>query len=141
MLQSSIVEIASAPTMAFSEKDWEAARAALTPDFVYDEVATERRVEGADQVLEVWKGWAEAFPDSRSTINVEHVSGDTVVLEITWNSRHTGPLRLPDGEIPPTGRQVEFRACQILEVAGDRVRSMRHYFDMATMLRQLGVGS
>jgi len=87
MLQSSIVEIASAPTMAFSEKDWEAARAALTPDFVYDEVATERRVEGADQVLEVWKGWAEAFPDSRSTINVEHVSGDTVVLEITWNRR------------------------------------------------------
>jgi steroid delta-isomerase-like uncharacterized protein len=141
MLKSSIGEIARAPTMAYSEKDWEAARAALTPDFVYDEVPTGRRVEGVEQVLEVWGGWAEAFPDSRSTIHAEHVSGDAVVLELTWNGTHTGPLRTPDGEIPPTGRKVEFRACQILEVVDDRTSTMRHYFDMATMLRQLGVGS
>jgi len=141
MLQSSILEIARAPTIAYSDKDWEAARATLTPDFVYDEVPTERRVGGVDQTLEAWRGWAEAFPDSRSTIHAEHVSGDTVVLELTWNGTHTGPLRTPDGEIPPTGRKVEFRACQVLEVAGDRARSMRHYFDMTTMLRQLGVQS
>jgi hypothetical protein len=28
----------------------------------------------------------------------------------------------------------------VVEVAGERARSQRHYFDMATLLRQIGVG-
>jgi limonene-1,2-epoxide hydrolase len=31
------------------------------------------------------------------------------------------------------------RACAVMEIAGDKVRLQRHYFDMATMLGQLGV--
>jgi limonene-1,2-epoxide hydrolase len=30
------------------------------------------------------------------------------------------------------------RACQVIEVADDKVLAMRHYFDMMTMLQQLG---
>ncbi|MGH7536913.1 MAG: ester cyclase [Gemmatimonadales bacterium] len=134
-----LIEVAKAPILAYNDKNWQKAKASITPNFVYDEVATQRRVEGADQVIGLWKGWAEAFPDSKGTFHAAHVSGSTVVLEVTWKGTHQGPLQTPKGAIPATGKRIEIRACTVSEVAGEQVRTQRNYFDMATMLQQLGV--
>jgi hypothetical protein len=32
------------------------------------------------------------------------------------------------------------RACQIVELAAGKTRAVRHYFDLATIMRQLGIG-
>jgi len=64
-----------------------------------------------------------------------------VTLEITWRGTHTGPLQTPGGALPPSGRKMEIRACQVVEVADGRVNAIRHYFDMATLLQQLGAVS
>jgi len=134
-----MIDAAKAPILAYNDKNWQKAKASITPNFLYDEVATRRRVEGADQVIGLWKGWAEAFPDSKGTFHAAHVSGSTVVLEVTWKGTHQGPLQTPKGSIPATGKRIEIRACNVFEVAGEQVRTQRQYFDMATMLQQLGV--
>jgi len=134
-----MIEVAKAPILAYNDKNWQKAKASMTPNFVYDEVATQRRVEGADQVIGLWKGWAESFPDSKATFHAAHVSGSTVVLEVTWKGTHQGPLQTPKGSIPATGKRIDIRACNVFEVAGEQVRTQRQYFDMATMLQQLGV--
>ena len=139
MAQQSVVDIAKAQVIAYNEKDWDKVKAGVAPEMVYDELGTQRKVEGVDEVLAVWKGWAAAMPDSKATFNSEVASGNTVVLEITWRGTHQGPLKTPDGEIPPTGKSFELRACQVVEVANDKVKSVRHYFDMGSLLRQLGV--
>jgi ketosteroid isomerase-like protein len=41
--------------------------------------------------------------------------------------------------VPPTGKSMDLRACQILEIADGKVKSMRQYFDMASLLNQLGI--
>jgi limonene-1,2-epoxide hydrolase len=41
-------------------------------------------------------------------------------------------------EIPPTGKSIEVRACQVVKVAGDKIKSVRHYFDIGTLLKQIG---
>jgi steroid delta-isomerase-like uncharacterized protein len=135
------LDVAKGQVLAYNNKDWDAARASMAPDFVYDEVATHRRLQGPDEVMPAWKGWGDAFPDSKATFERAVAAGNTVVLEITWRGTHTGTLQTPTGPIPATGRSIEMRACQILEVAGEKVKSTRHYFDMATMLRQLGIGA
>ena len=38
-----------------------------------------------------------------------------------------------------TGKKIELPACQIIEIADGKVKSMRQYFDMATMMQQLGI--
>ena len=139
MPQKSVVDLAKEQVIAYNEKDWDRARAALAPEVVYDELGTQRKVKGVDDVLTAWKGWATAMPDSRATFRSELVSGNTAVLEITWTGTHKGPLMMPDGEIPASGKKIELRACQVVEVANDRVKSVRHYFDMGTLLDQLGV--
>lgn len=140
MAQKSVVDLAKEQVIAYNEKDWDRARAALAPEVVYDELGTQRKVNGVNDVLAAWKGWATALPDSRATFRSELVSGNTAVLEITWTGTHKGPLQMPDREIPATGKKIELHACQVVEVANDRVKSVRHYFDMGTLLGQLGAG-
>ena len=141
MPQPSIIDVAKAPVIAYNEKDWNAVKAAVAPGFVYDEVATNRKPQGVDDVLAVWRGWATAIPDSKATFHTASAAGNTVVLEVTWQGTHTGPLQTPGGEIAPTGRKIAIRACQVIEVANEKAQVMRQYFDMATLMQQLGVAS
>ena len=138
MVTKSIVDIAKAPAIAYNDKNWDAVRASLAPRAVYDEVGTQRRIEGVDEILSAWRGWGTTLPDSRATFDAAHVSGNIAILELTWRGTQTGALQTPAGDIPPTGKTIEIRACWVVEVAGDKVKSIRHYFDMATMLQQIG---
>jgi steroid delta-isomerase-like uncharacterized protein len=138
MSPQQLVAAAQAPILAFNEKNWDAVRASITPDFVYDEVATNRKVQGVDQVIPLWQGWATAFPDAKATFQRELVCGNTVVLEHTWQGTHKGPLQTPDGPIPATGNRIDVRACMTVEVVGDKAKMQRHYFDMGTILQQIG---
>jgi steroid delta-isomerase-like uncharacterized protein len=141
MSDQALIDAAKTSVIAYNEKDWDAVRRTVTSGIVYDEVSTNRRVEGIENVLTIWKGWAAAFPDSRGTFENAYTSGDTVILELTWRGQHTGALRTDAGEIPATGKRIEMRACQIISIADGKTRQVRQYFDMATLLAQLGVGA
>jgi len=138
MTDKSVADLAKEQVLAYNAKDWDRARAALAPEVVYEEVGTHRKIKGVDDVLTAWKGWATAIPDSRASFQSEMVSGNTAVLEITWTGTHDGPLQTPNGEIAPTGKKIELRAIQVVDVANDRVKSVRQYFDMGTLLQQIG---
>ena len=135
----STVDAAKASVQAYNDKNWDRVKETVTPTVVYDEVATNRRVTGSNEVIETWKGWAAALPDSKATFEREVVSGDSVILELTWRGTHTGPLQTPAGDIAPTGRPIEIRAVQVVDVEDGKAKSIRQYFDMATLLQQIGV--
>ena len=139
MSQQSLIDAAKAPIIAYNKKNWDAVRAAVAPGFRYDEVATHRKIRGVVEVVTCWQGWAAAFPDSKATFHNAFASGDTVGVEVTWHGTHRGPLQTPAGPIAATGKSIEIRACQVFKIAGGKAQSMRHYWDMATMLQQLGV--
>ena len=134
-----ISEVAKAQLVGYNEKNWDKVRDLLAPDCVYEELATNRRTHGINETVSLWQGWAKAMPDSKATFHNEIVKDNTVVLEITWSGTHSGPLQTPNGEIPPTGKRFELRACQVLEVSGERAKTIRHYFDMNTLFQQLNV--
>jgi predicted ester cyclase len=136
--EQQLITAAKAPTVAYNEKNWDAVKASITTGFEYDEVATQRKAQGADAVLTLWKGWATAFPDSKASFDHVYAIGDQVVLELTWRGTHQGPLTTPKGTIAPTGKRIEFRSCVICELAGDKAKLQRQYFDMGTMLQQIG---
>ena len=132
------IEVAKIGVEAFNAADWDRFRSALTPDSVYEEFATGRRIVGADPITEADMGWKQAFPDARGTIRNAVASGSTVTLEITWEGTHTGDLVGPHGTIPASGRSVSLPAAQVVEVEGDKARSTRHYFDLMTLMSQIG---
>ncbi len=141
MTQPSAIDVARAWVRAYNAKDWDALDRAITPDFVYDEVGTQRVIRGRADYLAASKGWAQAFPDSQGEFGPSYASGDKASPEVRWRGTHSGPLVTPNGAIPPTGRTIEVRACVVVTVADQKVRVARHYFDMVTMLSQIGVAA
>jgi steroid delta-isomerase-like uncharacterized protein len=141
MAQETAIDAAVAPIQAFNAKDWDRVVKMFASDIVFDEVPTHRVVHGVNEVLALMKGWAEAFPDANGTIESAVTAGNTVVLEITWRGTHTAPLRTGATEMPATGRQIEIRSCQVTEIREGVVAALRHYWDLMTMMQQLGAMS
>jgi len=135
------IDVARDSVDAFNASDWGRLRDLHTADYVDDEVATGRVLEGIEPSLEAARGWKRAFPDATGTVTGAYGDGPVAVLEITWRGTNDGPMETPDGEMPATGRSVEIRACQVFEVEDGKIKSSRHYFDMVAMMTQLGAGA
>jgi steroid delta-isomerase-like uncharacterized protein len=133
-----IVKLARKQVDAFNSGDWEQLRAGLASDSRYDELGTERKIEGPEKILELFKAWKTAFPDAAGTVTSAVASGNKAALEVTWKGTHTGPLETPEGTIPASGKRQETPAAFFFAFEGDKVKESRHYFDSMTLLKQIG---
>ena len=122
-----IEQVARGIVAAQSAGDWSGAKKALAPNGVYQEYGTQRRIEGADAIVQALQGWKTAFP-----------AGDTVALEVTWRGTHTGPLATASGTLPPSGKPFVLASSWIMDIKGDQIQGSRHYFDILTLLQQVG---
>lgn len=134
------IDVARDSLDAFNAGDFEKLRALHTADYVEDEFATGRRFDSLDEAMEAARGWRRSFPDAKGTVVGAYGDDRTAVLEIRWEGTNEGPMPTPDGgELPPSGRQVSVRACQVFEIRDGLIGSSRHYFDLLTLLEQIGV--
>ena len=101
-------------------------------------MGTARTSNGPEEIVELFKGWKQAFPDAVGTVTSAIASGDTAALEVTWNGTHTGPLATADGTIAASSKHQETPAAFFFTFAGDKVKESRHYFDSLTLLKQIG---
>jgi steroid delta-isomerase-like uncharacterized protein len=132
------VQLAKQNIEAFNKADWETFRGTLTPDSVYQELATQRRTQGADAFIELAKGWRKAFPDVKGTIGTAIEGDDKVVLEIVWDGTQSGELASAMGPIPPSYKRATTPAVQVVSFKGDKIAETKHYFDLMTLLVQIG---
>ena len=132
------LQLAKQNVEAFGKGDWASFKAPLSADAVYEELATQRRTQGPDAIVEISKGWRQAFPDAKGTITKAVESGDTVVLEIIWEGTHNGELKSAMGSIPATHKRVKIPAVQVVTFKGDKIAETKHYFDLMTILAQIG---
>jgi steroid delta-isomerase-like uncharacterized protein len=138
-MAQSAADVARESIECFSTGDFDRLRALLADDSYEEEHATQRRLEGADAQIDAARGWKEAFPDGRGTIHGAYADGGTVTLELTWEGTQSGPMQAPDGqELPPSNRRGTVKACQVMEIENDKIKATRHYFDLMTILQQIG---
>jgi steroid delta-isomerase-like uncharacterized protein len=133
-----MIKIAREQVDAFNSGDWERLEAGLAADASYHELATQRKVDGPEKIVELFKGWKTAFPDAVGTVTSAVGSGSTAVLEVTWNGTQTGPLVTAEGTIPASGKRQETRAAYVFAFAGGEIKESRMYFDSLTLLKQIG---
>ena len=120
---------------AFNAKDADAEPWSQDAEFV----APNASMRGREEVLGFLGVMWEAFPDGRLETSRLLVEGSDVAAEGRFIGTHTGVMRTPEGEIPATGRQVEFRWMSSYEVRGEELASEHLYFDQAELLGQLGL--
>jgi predicted ester cyclase len=133
-----ITRAATDLTHAFNEADWDKARSMLTPDVIYSETGTGRRVEGIDAYTDLLKEWKAALPDVTGTIRITLAGDDVVAQEILWEGTHTGPLQTPAGTLEATGARVTTQGTLWITFDGDKVREVRNHLDVLGLLQQIG---
>ncbi len=134
-----MVKLAREQIDAFNKSDWELMRGILASDARYDELGTERQVEGPEKIVELFKGWKIAFPDVVGTVTSSVASGNRAALEVTWKGTHTGPLTTAEGTIPASGKLQETPAAIFYTFEGSKIKASRQYFDSLTLMKQIGV--
>jgi steroid delta-isomerase-like uncharacterized protein len=113
--------------------------AALAADAQLTDVPTGRTLPGADGYKQLVLFFAEAFPGSSVELTNVFATEDQAVVEFTGRGTNTGPLHMPTGDIPPTGRNAELRFCEVFQIKDGKIVSLHAYYDSMTMLQQLGL--
>ena len=93
-------------------------------------------VRGRKAKEEFVGGFFTAFPD----LNMEPTSvlfaDNHIIFEVIMRGTNDGPL---EGEIPPTGRSVEFKLIFVTRVSDEGlIEEDRTYYDTAEFMEQLG---
>jgi steroid delta-isomerase-like uncharacterized protein len=122
---------------AFNNDDWDAARR-LIGDSTYNELGTQRSLDGADAVIGALQGWKAAMPDVKGTVTSAVESGQRVVLEVTWEGTQTGEMVTEQGTIPPSGKRQKTPSAFIFDYEDGKLKESRNYFDVLTLLKQIG---
>lgn len=97
------------------------------------------RLEGRAAIADYLTAFSRAFPDASWERGAQYESGDTAIDEGYLVGTHTEVLTTPDGEVPPTGRKVRLRECDIVTVADGVAVSHRFYYDQVDFMSQLGL--
>lgn len=96
--------------------------------------------EGVEAIRERLARDLVAFPDARYTVVSFVEEGDRFADEWTFTGTNTGPFRLPDGtEVPATGRSVELKGMELVEVRGGKIVVDNLYYDFMAAVFQLGL--
>jgi len=85
--------------------------------------------------------YSKAFPDMHRELIDLYVKDDEnlVIVELTLNGTHKGPLELPAGTIPATGKVMQTPCCDVFHIENGKVKSFHCYTAGTIMLGQLGV--
>jgi predicted ester cyclase len=105
-----------------------------------EDMAVGSKSVGSDEVLAYAQNWKTIFPDMVGQCDNRIDAGDVLVEECSWTGTNTGNIMTPDGgTIPPTGKSVSLKNVLIWEFKDGKVKAVRNYLDMMTMMSQLGL--
>jgi steroid delta-isomerase-like uncharacterized protein len=101
----------------------------------YELIGTGDIYDGRAEVERYFEETRTAFPDQRNELIALYHSEDAVIVEANLYGTHEGSFR----GLPATGRKFEMRFCAMFIFEEDRLICERVYFDVGTVLRQLGI--
>ena len=126
---------------AWAERNPDKGAAVIADDCIFVDVPRNEIQKGPGGYRLDYERWRAAFPDGTVEITKIVSENDWVVVEYTNSGTNTGPLKTAMGEFPPTNRTIEVKYCSVMEIKDGKVISGRDYYDLSTILRQLGLGS
>lgn len=125
----------------FNQKDpigWAAlfAADAVLHDPVFPEPTT-----GRDAIQSMIEGILRAFPDMAwKQVGDPIDAGGRVAFVVSGEGTHHGPLAMPGGDVPPTGKPVAFESAVLWTIDSDGlIAEERSYFDATGVAAQLGL--
>ncbi|MFY9673350.1 MAG: ester cyclase [Terriglobales bacterium] len=118
--------------VALNQDNWNVYNEIHTPDFV---AHAGKKSEDLAGDLRSAKGWRQAFPDGRYTVNQIIAEGDYVVVYFTGRGTNTGA----GNGLPATGKSIELTGTTIFRFTGGKIAEEWTEYDRMTLMKQLGL--
>jgi ketosteroid isomerase-like protein len=133
-------EAAVRRTYQFAEdKDIAGFVGCFTEDGTFTDESIGVTYRGSKELGRTVEIYAAAFPDMHRELYAFYVVGDTVIVELALQGTHHGPLHLPIGVIPPTGKRMNAPCCDVFQLINGKIKSFNCYPSGTVVLTQLGV--
>ena len=111
----------------------------FTEDGTFTDESIEVTYRGPKELGRTVEIYAAAFPDMHRELYAFYVVGDTVIVELALQGTHNGPLHLPMGVIPPTGKTMNTPCCDVFQMTNGKIKSFNCYPSGTVVLTQLGI--
>ena len=121
------------------DMDTAAWSAAFTPDGTFTDYSINVKWQGPRELPEQVENYHRAFPDMHRELYHVYASENVVVVQLALQGTHLGPLRLPTGTLPPTGKRMDAPCCDVFELVGGKIKRFDCYPEGSIILTQLGV--
>lgn len=96
---------------------------------------------GRDAIRSMLEGIFRAFPDMTwKQVGGPIDAGGRVAFVVSVEGTNDGPLAMPAGEVPPTGKAMAYEASVLWTIGSDGlIAEERSYFDATGVATQLGL--
>jgi ketosteroid isomerase-like protein len=111
----------------------------FTEDGTFTDESIEVTYVGPNELGRTVEIYGAAFPDMHRELYQFYATGDIVVVQLALQGTHLGPLELPRGIIPPTGKRMNAPCCDVFELTNGKIKRFDCYPSGTVVLTQLGV--
>jgi steroid delta-isomerase-like uncharacterized protein len=119
---------------AWSLHQLEKIDAIFTHDAAYEDVATDQVHRGTEEIKQLLRAAYAWAPDFRVTMKSLIVADDCAATEWLSEGIQTGPIN----DLPASGNSFRLHGASILTFRDGKIATVTDYYDMATLLTQLG---
>lgn len=134
-MTSSLANYAQAINEAWNSHDIEKVLSFYSAEYIGDDVGQASLLRGREGLRTMLEHYWSAFPDLKFKVVDTLVEGDRLVIVWVGEGTHQGTIM----NIPPTGHWVEASGISILEVQDGLVVRGQYIWDLAGMLRHMGL--
>ena len=120
------------------DKDIEGWVTAFTEDGTFTDESIEVVYRGPDE-WERRSRTTRGVPRHAPELYRMYSTGNIVVVQLALQGTHLGPLNLPGGTIPPTGKRMDAPCCDVFELVDGKIKRFDCYPSGSVVLTQLGV--
>ena len=120
---------------AFNSGNLDVVDELVAPEFVNHDAALPEPVVGVEATKASIRGYRDAFPDLRMTIELQVAEGDYVTTRWSARGTHQGDLM----GMPATGKQATVTGTTVDQIVDGRIVESWTNWDTLGLLQQLGV--
>ena len=126
---------------AFNRHDAAGFASAYASDAVVYDPQYPQPLKGRDSIRDDIDTFFTTFPDITGTVGRVLEKDNVAAFEGSFKGTNKGPLKMPGGDVPPTNKAVNLMGAIFVRLNGKgEIEEERRYFDMGSMMTQLGLG-
>jgi steroid delta-isomerase-like uncharacterized protein len=129
-----LIDIVETGFEGWNQRDFDKIGSRVDDDYVFESDALPHPLRGRAALLQFARTYLDAFPDLEFTLDDAFAAADRVVVSWEATGTHEGTLN----GVAPTGRRVHLHGCTISHFRDGRVVRQQAFWDMATLMRQIG---